>query len=255
MLQPAFPALQILSQLPPGGLLLTPNNRLRNRCQQVYSTQQAPGSCWPVESLQGWLDKLWFELQQRGWPPAMKQVLNREQRQLLWQRALDEVLERQLLNSQQLCRDADGALSQLLQWQLVTDIDQLDAALSPLLEQFTLALNKDEFPLFAMIRAFARKLHSHKAITPDQRDQLILRALRQGAIDKLPQIDIAGFAQISPLAEAIIQNAAEKVIARPAAQRKAKSTAPPAGTWSKNSIRPRAGRRKTWRRTRMRASA
>jgi len=224
MLQPAFPALEILAQLPPGGLLLTPNNRLRNRCQQVYAAQQPAGSCWtppPVESLSGWLDKLWFELQQRGWKPAMKQVLNREQRQLLWQRALDEALERQLLNSQQLCRDADGALAQLLQWQLVTDIDQLDAAVEPLLEQFALTLNKDEFPLFAMIRAFAHQLHTHNAITPDQRDQLILRAFRERALEKLPRIDTAGFAQSSPLADTIIHSAAETVVARPATKRKA----------------------------------
>lgn len=230
MLQPAFPALKILAQLPPGGLLLTPNNRLRNRCQQVYAAQQEAGSCWappPVESLSGWLDRLWFELQQRGWRPAMKQVLNREQRQLLWQRALDEALERQLLNSQQLCRDADSALAQLLQWQLVTDIDHLDAAVEPLLEQFALTLNKDEFPLFAMIRAFAHQLHTHNAITPDQRDQLILRAFRECALDELPQIDTAGFAQSSPLADAIIQSAAKKVVARPATKRKAEIRSAP----------------------------
>ena len=219
MLQPAFPVLEILAQLPPGGLLLTPNNRLRNRCQQVYASQQPAGASWEppaVESLQGWLDKLWFGLQQRGWKPALKQVLNREQRQLLWQRALDEALERALLNSQQLCRDADGALAQLLQWQLLTDIDELDSAIEPLLEQFALTLNRDEYPLFPMIRAFAHQLHTHHAITPDQRDQLILRALREGAIESLPQIDTAGFAQISPLADAILHSAAAKVVARPA---------------------------------------
>ncbi|SDZ83223.1 PD-(D/E)XK nuclease family protein [Microbulbifer marinus] len=224
MLQPAFPVLEILAQLPPGGLLLTPNNRLRNRCRQVYATRQEPGSCWappPVESLQGWLDKLWFELQRRGWTPAMKQVLNREQRQLLWQRALDQALERELLNSQQLCRDADGALAQLLQWQLVTDIDRIDTALEPLLEQFALTLNRDQLPLIALIKAFAHQLHTHNAITPDQRDQLILRALHEGVISKLPQIDTAGFAQISPLADAIIQAAADTVNSRPSMERKA----------------------------------
>ncbi|WP_346836482.1 PD-(D/E)XK nuclease family protein [Microbulbifer sp. SAOS-129_SWC] len=224
MLQPAFPALEILAQLPPGGLLLTPNNRLRNRCQQVYAAQQAAGACWAppaVESLSGWLDQQWFQLQQQGWKPALKQVLNREQRQLLWQRALDEALERALLNSQQLCRDADGALAQLLQWQLVTDIEQLDAAVEPLLEQFALSLDRERYPLFAMIRAFARQLHTHNAITPDQRDQLILRALHERALPRLPQIDTAGFAQISPLAEEIINTAADTVAARPAAERAA----------------------------------
>ncbi|WP_323844475.1 PD-(D/E)XK nuclease family protein [Microbulbifer magnicolonia] len=222
MLQPAFPVLEILARLPPGGLLLTPNNRLRNRCQQVYAAAQAAGSCWappPVESLQGWLDKLWFHLQQRGWKPALKQVLNREQRQLLWQRALDESLERQLLNSQQLCRDADSALAQLLQWQLVTDINRIEASVEPLLEKFALGFSDDELPLTAMIRAFAQQLHTHNGITPDQRDQLLLRALQEGAIGSLPQIDTAGFAQISPLADAILHAAAKKVVARPSVKR------------------------------------
>lgn len=230
MLQPAFPVLEILAQLPPGALLLTPNNRLRNRCQQVYASQQAAGSCWTppaVESLQGWLDKRWFDLQQRGWKPAMKQVLNREQRQLLWQRALDEALERELLNSQQLCRDADSALAQLLQWQLVTDIDQLDSAVEPLLEQFALSLNRDDYPLFRMVKAFAHQLHTHNAITPDQRDQLILRAFREGALEQLPQIDTAGFAQISPLYSAIIESAAARVIDHPASRRETQIASAP----------------------------
>lgn len=223
MLQPAFPALEILAQLPPGGLLLTPNNRLRNRCQQVYAAQQPAGACWappPVESLSGWLEKTWFGLQQRGWKPALKQVLNREQRQILWQRALDESLERELLNSQQLCRDADGALAQLLQWRLIDDLQRIDEAVEPLLEQFALGLNRDDYPVFRMIRAFTGQLDRHNAITPDQRDQLILRALNDGALEKRPQIDTAGFAQISPLAEAIIQGAADKVVPHPATERK-----------------------------------
>ncbi|WP_406827791.1 PD-(D/E)XK nuclease family protein [Microbulbifer sp. ARAS458-1] len=231
MLQPAFPVLQILAQLPPGGLLLTPNNRLRNRCQQVYASEQPAGASWAppaVESMQGWLDKLWFSLQQQGWQPAMQQVLNREQRQLLWQRAFDEALERELLNSLQLCRDADGALAQLLQWQLVRDLDQLDSAIDPLLEQFALSLSADEFPLFRMIRAFSHQLRLHNAITPDQRDQLILQAFNEGALPKLPQIDTAGFAQISPLHKSIIENAAEngaeKVINHSARKRQATIT-------------------------------
>lgn len=218
MLKPAFPALEIFAQLPPGGLLLTPNNRLRNRCQQVFAAQQSPGACWlppPVESLRGWLDKLWFQLQQRNWQPALQQVLNREQRQLLWQRALDESLERQLLNSQQLCRDADSALAQLLQWQLISDLSQIDEALTPLLEQFALSMRSDELPLCAMIKAFAIELQAHSAITPDQRDQLILRAFQEGVLEPLPQIDTAGFAQISPLAKALIHAGAATVFERP----------------------------------------
>ncbi|WKD51434.1 PD-(D/E)XK nuclease family protein [Microbulbifer spongiae] len=214
MLKPAFPALEIFAQLPPGGLLLTPNNRLRNRCQQVYAVQQPPGSCWlppPVESLQSWLDKLWFELQQCHWRPALKRVLNREQRQLLWHRALDQSLKRQLLNRQQLCRDADRAVSQLIQWQLVTDIQTFDKAITPLMEQFALSLQEEELPLCTMIRAFAETLHTYAAITPDQRDQLILRALREGVLKPLPQITMAGFTQISPLAGEIIRAATHKV--------------------------------------------
>ncbi|MBB3059951.1 PD-(D/E)XK nuclease family protein [Microbulbifer rhizosphaerae] len=212
MLQPAFPLLEILAQLPPGGLLLTPTNRLRNRCQQVYGAQQAAGSCWappPVESLQGWLEKCWFRLQQRNWQLALRQVLNREQRQLLWQRALDQSLDRQLLNSQQLCRDADSALSQLMQWRLLSDFDTLDDTLPPLLEQFALA--RGDFPLFDMIDAFQAQLRSHNAITQDQRDQLIARAFREGVLLRVPQLALAGFAQISPLAEEIVTLAAEQV--------------------------------------------
>lgn len=213
MLQPSFPLLENLAQLPPGGLLLTPNNRLRNRCQQVYGAAQPAGAAWappPVESLSGWLDKLWFQLQQQGWQPTLKQVLNREQRQLLWQRALDQSLEKQLLNSQQLCRDADSALGQLLQWRLLSDLDTLEQSLPPLLEQF--ALSRRDFPLFDMIEAFKAQLHSHNAITQDQRDQLIARALREGALPRIPQLALAGFAQISPLAQEIVNLATERVL-------------------------------------------
>ncbi|MBB5210298.1 PD-(D/E)XK nuclease family protein [Microbulbifer hydrolyticus] len=230
MLQPAFPVLEIFSQQPDGGLLLTPNNRLRNRCQQVYASNQPPNTCWtppPVESLQGWLDKQWFRLQQQGWPPALKQVLNREQRQLLWQTALDDALDRALLNSTQLCRDADSALSQLLQWRLVDNLDQMDTAIEPLLEQFALSLDAEAFPLFAMIRAFTAQIHAHNAITPDQRDQLILRAFEEGALARLPHIDTAGFAQISPLHQSIIDSAASQIVNHPGTRRGAHVQAAP----------------------------
>jgi len=230
MLQPAFPVLEIFSQQPDGALLLTPNNRLRNRCQQVYASNQRTNTCWsppPVESLQGWLDRQWFQLQQQGWQSALRQVLNREQRQLLWQKALDEALDRALLNSTQLCRDADSALSQLLQWRLVEDLEQLDAAITPLLEQFALSLDTEAFPLFAMVRAFATQMRAHSAITPDQRDQLILRAFAEGALPRLPQIDTAGFAQISPLHRSIIDSAALKIIDHPGSLRRAQVQAAP----------------------------
>ncbi|WP_226702979.1 PD-(D/E)XK nuclease family protein [Microbulbifer elongatus] len=230
MLQPAFPVLEIFSQQPDGALLLTPNNRLRNRCQQVFASHQPTNACWtppPVESLQGWLDKQWFQLQQQGWQPALKQVLNREQRQLLWQKALDEALDRALLNSTQLCRDADTALSQLLQWKLIEDLNQLDSALEPLLDQFALSLDLTAFPLFAMIRAFAAQMLPHNAITPDQRDVLILRAFEEGVLEKLPHIDTAGFAQISPLHRSIIDSAATEVVDHAGMKRSARIAAAP----------------------------
>ncbi len=220
MLQPAFPALDILSQLPEGGLLLTPNNRLRNRCQQVYASSQRDRQNWAppaVESLQGWLDSTWFRLQQQGWQPAWKPVLNPEQRQLLWQRALDQTIERQLLNSQQLCRDADAALSQLLQWRIL-DLGQLQGealedAIGPHLEQFALA--RDAFPLFDLVQAFIRELGERDAITPDMRDLLLARAFTEGVLPPLPRIAMAGFAQVSPLAEHIIGSAAATVERHP----------------------------------------
>ncbi|MEW5250834.1 PD-(D/E)XK nuclease family protein [Microbulbifer sp. 2201CG32-9] len=217
MLTTAFPVLDILRQLPPGGLLLTPNNRLRNRCQQLFASAQKPGASWsppPVESLQGWFEKLWLTLQQQGWGPALRQVLNREQRELLWRRALDQGLTQQLLNSQRLCGYADTALAQLIQWQLVEDIERPDRDLEPLLDQFALSLSRDDLPLLKLLESFAYLLHSDNAITPDQRDQLLLRAFREGELSRLPRIDTAGFAQISPLARQILGAAAEEVVAQ-----------------------------------------
>ncbi|WP_237065145.1 PD-(D/E)XK nuclease family protein [Microbulbifer guangxiensis] len=223
MLQPAFAALEILARLPDNSLLLTPNNRLRNRCQQVYAYHHGERGNWappPVESLRGWLDSVWARLQQSGWQPAWKPVLNAEQRQLLWQRALDQTLERQLLNSQQLCRDADAALSQLFQSRLLPDpgdLRSLDAVLAAPLEQF--ALSRPEYPLFDLIEAFARELDIQDAITPDQRDLLIAQAFRTNAAPLLAEIHLAGFAQIPPLARHIIELAAGTVIEHEAVSR------------------------------------
>ncbi|AOS98058.1 PD-(D/E)XK nuclease superfamily protein [Microbulbifer aggregans] len=213
MLQPAFAALDILARLPENSLLLTPNNRLRNRCQQVYAYHQGERGNWappPVESLRGWLDSVWVRLQQSGWAPAWKPVLNAEQRQLLWQRALDQTLERQLLNSQQLCRDADTALSQLFQWRLLDDLDDLDAVITAPLEQF--ALSRAEYPLFELIDAFNRELKAQDAITPDQRDLLVAEAFRSGVIEPLKEIHLAGFAQLPPIFRHIIEQACAEVV-------------------------------------------
>ena len=211
MLQPAFALHDILSQLPEDGLLLTPTNRLRNRCQQVYGASQTAKNWTPpaVESLQGWLEKLWFELQQRRWQPAMKMVLNREQRQLLWQQCVEETLDRGLLNTQQLAANCDTALAQLIQWRIVDDLDNADAVFERHLESFALA--RGDFPFFEILPKFQRLLVERNAITQDQRDLLIARAFAEGIIPSVTTIALAGFTQISPLAEQIIQHAAQNV--------------------------------------------
>ncbi|MCH9692322.1 MAG: PD-(D/E)XK nuclease family protein [Gammaproteobacteria bacterium] len=212
MLQPAFAIHQILAELPSGGLVLTPTNRLRNRCLQVYGSIQVGNKNWlppAVESLQSWLDKLWFTLQQKHWPPAFKLILNREQRQLLWQRTLGQSVERGWLNIPQMCRDADGALTQLLQWRLLDGLSSIEVSIDQHLQQF--ALERAGFPLFDMLQTFERQLQQHNAITPDQRDLLIARAFEEGVLPKLPVLALAGFAQLAPLTEQITKLAAEKV--------------------------------------------
>ena len=211
MLRPAFALNDILNQLPADGLLLTPTNRLRNRCQQVYGAAQTAKNWGPpaVESLQGWLDKLWFELQQQRWQPAMRMVLNREQRQMLWQQCVEETLDRGLLNTQQLAANCDSALAQLIQWKIVSDLDAADRVFDAQLEQF--ALNRDDFPLVAILPKFVQQLRARNAITPDQRDLLIARAFEQNILQRLPALGLAGFTQISPLAEQITRVAAAEV--------------------------------------------
>jgi len=211
MLQPAFALQDILQQLPAGGLLLTPTNRLRNRCQQVYGAAQTAKNWAPpaVESLQGWLDKLWFELQQQRWQPALKMVLNREQRQLIWQQCVEDSLDRGLLNTQQLAANCDSALAQLIQWRIISELEDADAVFAAHLEKF--ALSKDDYPLFAILPKFHRQLAERNAITTDQRDLLIARAFVEGILKPLPMLALAGFTQISPLAEHIVHIAAAKV--------------------------------------------
>ncbi|QIL89098.1 hypothetical protein GNX18_04470 [Microbulbifer sp. SH-1] len=212
MLQPAFPFKQILDQLPEGGLLLTPTNRLRNRCQQVYGTWQQANKNWAppaVESLQGWLDKLWFQLQQRQWQPAMCRVLNREQRQLLWQGCVEDSLDKGLINTQQLAANCDTALAQLIQWRLLDNLDQADSALARHWEKT--GLQPADYPLFAVLPKFHQQLRAHNAITQDQRDLLIARAFGEGVLEELPQLALAGFVQNSPLTEHIFSCAAQRI--------------------------------------------
>ncbi|WP_428821158.1 PD-(D/E)XK nuclease family protein [Microbulbifer sp. MCCC 1A16149] len=210
MLQPAFPLLQILNQLPEGGLLLTPTNRLRNRCQQVYGTGQQASKNWAppaVESLQGWLDRLWFQLQQMQWPPAMCRVLNKEQRQLLWQQCVEETLDKGLINTQQLAANCDTALAQLIQWQRIDSLEETESALAPHWEKT--GLLPDDYALFKVLPLFHQQLQQRNAVTPDQRDQLISRAFAKDQLPKLPQISLAGFVQHSPLVEQIFQRACD----------------------------------------------
>ncbi|WP_288129231.1 PD-(D/E)XK nuclease family protein [Microbulbifer sp.] len=212
MLQPAFPLLHILDQLPEGGLLLTPTNRLRNRCQQVFGTSQQANKNWAppaVESLQGWLDTLWFTLQQKQWQPAMCRVLNREQRQLLWQQCVEDTLDKGLINTQLLAGNCDTALSQLIQWLKVEDLTAADEALAPHWEK--IGLQAGDYPLFQVLPLFQQQLQQRNAITPDQRDLLIARAFDEGQLAKLPQISLAGFVQNSPLTDRIFASATESL--------------------------------------------
>ncbi|MBY6189458.1 PD-(D/E)XK nuclease family protein [Microbulbifer agarilyticus] len=214
MLQPAFPFRQILDELPVGGLLLTPTNRLRNRCLQVFGAfQPASTKNWAppaVESLQGWLDKLWFELQQKQWPPAMQRVLNREQCQLLWQACIDSTLDKGLINTQQLAGHCDGALAQLFQWCRIEQLENAEDVLKPHWENT--GLQSGDYPLFELLPAFQQKLAQHNAITQDQRDLLILQAFEEGQLARLPQLSLAGFVQSSPLNDKLFAAAAEKIM-------------------------------------------
>ncbi|GMG88149.1 PD-(D/E)XK nuclease family protein [Biformimicrobium ophioploci] len=203
MVRPAFD----LQRLIPGSsssdcIVITATNRLRNRCQQYVGSRQQK-SAWypaPVFSLQEWLENGWQMLQNQMWGPALKQVLNREQRLQLWQDTLPQALS-SLLNSSAICKNADDATAALLQWRF--DPARLSTVFP--------AQTHGELPLGGWYQSFAESANALQGCTPDQRDTLILEAFEQKLLPLQSGITLLGFDQISPLHSAILEAAADKV--------------------------------------------
>lgn len=195
---PIAPFLPLLAQ---DSLLLTPNNRLRNKLLQAFSAyqnQQRTG-CWQapkILALGDWLTQNYQKLcllDQVEQPGVVAPPLLRQQ---LWQQLLaadDQGIE--LLNASRLIKDCDSAYRSLERWQLSPD--DLTETVSAETERF-----RD------WARQFSHQLQSLQLITPESLQRTVTQGFADGHLEKLPLIGLYGFDDIPPLTRSTLSAAA-----------------------------------------------
>ncbi len=188
------PCLAILSQQ---GVILTPNNRLRNKLAQAYAyRQQQDGAVnWAspaIFTLSEWLQQL-YERHLLGPSPSLAAtVISGPQRQALWRDIIDsDNSGAELINPGRLIADADSAYRHLELWQL--SLDNLSS---------NLHFDHGKGESYAFQRwaaAFGSQLKRHTMITSEQLQAHINQLIASAVLDINYPVGCYGFDDIPPL--------------------------------------------------------
>lgn len=108
-----------------GHLVLTPNHRLKRALLKKYRGHSPSELPQQILALSEWTEKLWLQLQARGFDGCNRQLVAPHQSSLIWQRIIrDNSQDCDLINPTQLSQHASSAAQTLDLWQL--SLDELD---------------------------------------------------------------------------------------------------------------------------------
>ncbi|UTA46361.1 PD-(D/E)XK nuclease family protein [Simiduia sp. 21SJ11W-1] len=103
-----------------GALILTPNNRLKNKVLLAWASQQTGVVSAPrIQSLSGWINERWIRLQRSGEPAALCTLAGPQIRRQLWAKAIQSTPDAApLIHPRLLIDQLDQAYSYLKLWQV-----------------------------------------------------------------------------------------------------------------------------------------
>lgn len=197
---PLFHIDPLIPAIESGATILTPNNRLANKIQQAWGIhQKEQGSTvwhWPnVYAIEHWIDSLWQQLQDSGWPEAGVVTIDPFQELLLWEHVIDEDGDKPpLLNPGGLAANAQHAWQLLQQWRI--PLDELATYPEPSaawMQRWGVALQQ--------------KIQALNGISRVDRIPQLCHALECGALPKVEQVILVDFQTRPPLYDTLLRAA------------------------------------------------
>jgi probable DNA repair protein len=188
-----------------GGLILTPNRRIRAKMLQSFAqSQREKSATWDtpnVHSLEGWIqtqfeDALYetHELDQTG------TVLSADQEISIWEHIIAATqAESGILNPRAAAEQAAKAYKTLSLWQ--EDIDPEVFADTDATEAFS-----------QWVQSFESTCELMNVLPAAKVAQSVLEAYQQGTLSKIDEMTLVGFDDVPPVYESIVALAAETVV-------------------------------------------
>ncbi len=199
MLPPLFRIETIIDACENNQLILTPNQRLRNKALQawaMYKQASQEHDVWQeprIYSLEQWFEYCWNILQGMAYPDSQATIASAEQERIIWESI---TLDCGLMQPEVIAKQANDALRSLDRWQLS-------------IQGVNSHGDDDGIQLFTQwCSSFSTQLEKKKLITREQSYQIIGDAFVANNLVKEPIIHLVGFDDIPPLFKAQLTKAA-----------------------------------------------
>jgi ATP-dependent helicase/nuclease subunit B len=188
-LPPLFRVEVIIDLCQKNTLILTPNQRLRNKAIQAWGLVQINSnvSSWKpprIYSLDQWFDECWQQLQKRAYKKSLCQIISPEQERVLWESITSD---KKLMQAEVLAKQASLACKTLKKWELTTE------SLSSYDSDTSVNLLKE------WLNIFEEKLKNFEFITHETSIQVIGEAYTQNILKQEEEIALVGFDDMPPL--------------------------------------------------------
>ena len=189
-------------------LILVPNNRLRNHLLRAFALQQS-AQAWlkpNIQSLSQWLESQWEALQNKGVSYSCVTIATPLQRQIIWEAAVkNSTMGATLLQPKPLAQQADSAFKNLELWQLSDSLST----------DYFADLNSNSAQFAEWSAEFKRILKLQNSVTRETSYAFIAKAFQQSDLNRLDEIYLEGFDDLSPLMQHILESATNNLIRLP----------------------------------------
>lgn len=185
-LPPLFRVEIILDLCQKNSLILTPNQRLRNKAIQAWGLDNNVSTWVPprIYSLDQWFDECWQQLQKIAYKKSLCQIITPEQERILWESITSN---KKLMQAEVLAKQASQACKTLKKWELTTEsLNAYDSDTSTnLLKEWH--------------NIFEEKLKHSGFITHETSIQIIGEAYTHNILKQEAEIALVGFDDMPPL--------------------------------------------------------
>lgn len=183
-------------------LILTPNQRIRNKAIQAWGLHKLDKnltSCRPprIYSLDEWFDECWQKLQKIAYKKSLCQIISPEQERILWEKITSD---KKLMHAEVLAKQASTACKVLKRWELTT------ASLNAYEADTSTHLLKEWHTIFE------QRLKRLGFITQETSIEIIGEAYTHNILQQETEIALVGFDDIPPLLGSQLKKMASDIV-------------------------------------------